>query len=290
MNLDLGHKKYFPIIGEQFMSEAIVIKFGGEIAETPTLLSNLSSSIKELVNQGEKIILVHGGGPAATKLSKTLGIEPKMVGGRRVTCEKTLDVMKMSLAGTINSDILAMLKKHKVIALSASGISFLNAKKRPPKAVSGSNGEIIDFGFVGDITSVDTFALESLINNNIVPVVNPLSCDENGQVLNINADTISVQIAKAIKAKKLVLITEVGGVFKDINDKSSRYSTLTHQEAKKLIADKIVEGGMIPKLEEGFTLFQGDLDVFHICGISKPEELLQEIKMPGSFGTAIFKN
>lgn len=267
----------------------IVIKFGGEVVESPSQLLNLIASLKQLFDSGENLILVHGGGPLATRISKDMNLTPTMVGGRRVTCEKTLEVMKMVLPGIINSNILAILKKHNLPCSPLSGINLVNTTKRPPKKVSGSDDQIIDFGFVGDIHSVDPSLPNILLQNRIIPVISPLSADQDGQILNINADTVAVQIAKATHAKKLILVTSIGGIFQNINDKNSRFTTLTCSQAKEKIKSKVIEGGMIPKLEESFNLFDNNLDSFHIVGVDTPESIINEIINPGSVGTAITK-
>lgn len=271
------------------MTAPIVIKFGGEVVENSIQLENLMASIKSLHNEGKPIILVHGGGPMATRISKEMNLTPQMVGGRRVTCEKTLEVMKMVLPGIISSNILAMLKKNKLPASPVSGINIINASKRPPKKVSGSDGKVVDFGFVGDIQDIQTEPLQVLLQANIIPVVSPLSCDEQGQILNINADTVAVAIAKKIKAQKLILVTSVGGIYQDINDKQSRFKTLTRDQAKEKIAQKVISDGMIPKLEESFKLFDDNFDSFHIVGVDSPDSIAKEIQNPGSCGTAIIQ-
>ena len=267
--------------------QTIVVKFGGEITQSPPLLANLAASIEKIHAGKKNVILVHGGGPVATELGQKLSIAPIMVGGRRVTCEQTLEVMKMTLPGIVNSNVLAVLKKFKLPGVSVSGISIVDAITRPPKVVSGSDGKVIDFGYVGDILDINTTLLSHLLNKHFIPVISPLSCDVNGKILNINADTVASQTAKKIKAYKLVLITEIGGVFEDINDKSSRLKILTADSARQKIAEGIIQGGMIPKIEEGLKLLQGHLSSFHIVGINSSETLLQEINNPGSVGTAI---
>lgn len=264
-----------------------VLKFGGEITENKVQLQNLITSIKILQAEGEKIILVHGGGPSATELSKKLNIESKFVGGRRITDEAMLEVMKMTLPGLANTNVLSMCKKNNLAAVSVSGLSVVEAKKRPPKAVSGSNGEIIDFGFVGDITKINTQLLFDLLEKNYLPVVSPLASDSEGQVLNINADTVAVKIAESVKADRFIFITAVGGVFKNIDDKNSRFKKLTISEAKKEIESGVIQGGMIPKLEEAFSLLSGKLNAFHIVGLNTDKDVSNEIKEPGSVGTAI---
>lgn len=271
------------------MLNPIVIKFGGEVTQSQTQLSNLCDSVKKLHEQGEKVILVHGGGPIASELSKRMGIEPNMVGGRRVTCSDTLQIMKMVLPGIVNSNVLNELNKRGLPAASASGIGIVKAHKRPPKVVSGSDGKEIDFGFVGDVDDIDPKLLNTLLESNFIPVLNPLSSNSNGMLLNINADTIATWVANKVKAKKVVLVTAVGGVFKSIEDPDSRYSTINMEDAKGLIKEGIIQGGMIPKIEEGFKLLEAGMESFHIANTATSETLLQEIQNPGSVGTAIIK-
>lgn len=267
----------------------ILIKFGGEIVEDDKALHNLVISIKKLHELGNSIILVHGGGPLATVLSERLNITPQMVGGRRVTCQNTLEVMKMTLPGIINSNVLAMLKKFKLPGVAVAGISFVHANRRPPKVMSGTDGKVVDFGHVGDIESVDPYYLQLLLDAGLIPVVSPLCSDDEGNILNINADTVATQIAIFIKASQLVLITKVGGVFKDLNDLRTRFQSLSPQEVTDLISKNFIQGGMIPKLEEGMKLLESHMESFHICGVESENTLLNEIQKPGSQGTAIVK-
>jgi acetylglutamate kinase len=267
----------------------VVIKFGGEIVENDEQLGNLVTAIGDLHRDGVKVVLIHGGGPMATKLSQRMGLTPKMIGGRRVTCAETLQVMKMVLPGIANSDILAKFRAHRLPAASVSGITTVKAVKRPPKAVSGSEGQVVDFGFVGDIVEIDPTVIEALLAKNLIPVVGPLSCDDSGQILNINADTVAVQIARTLKASEFVLITEIGGVYQNLKDPDSRLKKLTIAEAKEKIQSKVIEGGMIPKLEESFVLLEEGLKAFHIVGIKSPNDLVDEIRDPGSRGTAVIK-
>lgn len=269
-------------------NELILIKFGGEVADSPTDLEHLSHSLKALIDKGNQVVLVHGGGPQATELSKRLGLEPKMVGGRRVTCRETLEVMKMVLPGVIHCNVLSMLQKFQLPVASVNGITMIEAHRRPPKAVSGSNGEKIDFGFVGDIDEVKTSLIQQLLNLSYLPVVSPIAADKEGQALNINADTVASAIARQLKVTRLVMLTKVGGVFADINDPKSRFKKLSMVEAQQKIKSGVIQGGMIPKLEEGFELLKEQLQGFHIVGANTPTSILEEIEHPGSIGTAIF--
>jgi acetylglutamate kinase len=182
-----------------------------------------------------------------------------------------------------------MCRKNKVNAVAVSGLSIVQTKKRSPKIVSGSNGEVVDFGFVGDIDGIAPQLLFDLVEKNYLPVVSPLACDDQGQVLNINADTVAVQIAKAMQADRFIFITAVGGVFATLEDKNSRFKKLTIGESREQIANGVIQGGMIPKLEEAFELLNGKLTIFHIVGLGTDQDVVNEIKNPGSVGTAIIK-
>jgi acetylglutamate kinase len=270
------------------MKNIVVIKFGGEIVEDKNQLENLASSVSMLCNSNFSPVLIHGGGPMATRLSEKLQIVPRMVGGRRVTCDDTLEVMKKVLPGIINTNILAILKSKQLNATSVSGVSIVECHKRAPKIITGSNGETIDFGHVGDVDSISTHLLELLIEKNYIPVISPLSADSNGFVLNINADTIAAEVAISLQAKHILMITAIGGVYLDINKKETLLHKLPVIEAKRLIKDNIITGGMIPKLEEGFKLIDSGIKHYHIVNTDDKKNIFEEIKNPGSIGTCIY--
>jgi acetylglutamate kinase len=229
---------------------------------------------------------VHGGGPKANALLERLKITPIKVGGRRVTDQETLEVMKMILPGICNSDILAGLKKRNIPASAVSAISIIEAHKRPPKQVSGADS-VVDFGFVGDVDKCNSSLLEALLEKNFLPVISPLSVSRDGTILNINADTIASHVALATRAQALILITKIGGVFANIDDPQSRISQLTVNQAKEKIKGGVIVGGMIPKIEECFKLLEGPLKRVHIVGVNNPTMLQDEMSVPGSKGTTI---
>ena len=265
----------------------IVIKIGGEIVESPELLQNLSKSLIQLREHQIPVVLVHGGGPLATQLSDRLGLPTQMVGGRRITSAEVLEVMKMSLAGVMNSDVLAALRRHKVPVAAVNGVTCVVSQRRPPKKVSGAN-EPIDFGFVGDVVQVETSLIEALLEHQFIPVLCPLTADEQGQIYNTNADTVAVRVALALKAKSLALITQIGGVFRNVKDPATRLTRLSVSQASELIASGQITGGMIPKLEDGFQCLKSHLKYFHIVGLTDSNTLAQELQHPGSCGTVIY--
>lgn len=262
------------------MTAPILIKFGGEVVENTAELHNLLSSVKSLHQQGESLILVHGGGPGATKLSQRLGIATNMQAGRRVTCPETLEVMKMTLPGVISSNILAAMQAQGIPGVAANAISFIRATRRPIR-------QQIDYGLVGDISQVDPTLLQLFLDHHLVPVVSSLCADGEGNILNVNADTVAAHLAKAFGVKTLVMATSVGGVYLDLKDPTSKLASLSIQQARELIKSGAIHSGMIPKIEEGLALLGQQLSSYHIVGVAHADDLLAEIQQPGSRGTVI---
>jgi acetylglutamate kinase len=261
----------------------VVVKLGGDVLAGPALA--LVAGELARARAGRRLVVVHGGGPQATDLSKRLGLEPKLVGGRRVTDEPTLDVMKMVVAGKLNVDLTAALRAAGVPAVGLAGTSgVIRARKRPPRVVSGGGDAPVDFGFVGDVDGFDVPLLELLESAGHVPVVACLAGDEAGGALNINADVVASQLAAALKADALVACTAVGGVRRDKDDPASRLARLTVAEGRAAIAAGTVQGGMIPKLEEAFAPLEAGVAAVHIVG---PGEIARSLEAPGSVGTLL---
>jgi acetylglutamate kinase len=262
----------------------VVLKLGGDVLAGPALAVVAGQCAKARA-AGARLVIVHGGGPQATELSRRLGLEPRIVGGRRVTDEATLDVMKMVVAGKLNVDLTAALRAAGVDAVGFSGTSgVIRASKRPPRVVSGGGDAPVDFGFVGDVEGFDVELLDLLEAAGRVAVVACLGADAAGGALNINADVVASQLAAALKADALVACTAVGGVRRDKDDASSRLARLTVAEARAAIADGTVQGGMIPKLEEAFAPLEAGVAAVHIVG---PGEIARSLEDPGSVGTLL---
>ena len=266
----------------------IAVKLGGELLQPASRAEAraIAGDVSRLVARGERVVVVHGGGPQATELSKRLGIEPNMVAGRRITDEATLEVMKMAVAGRVNVDLCALLLASGVRAV---GLSIaIRAHKRPPRVVAGGGPEPIDFGHVGDVIGFDLELISSLGEQGRVPVLACLGLDpESGAVFNINADVVATQLAAALSADKLLLITATPGVLGDIKDQSTRIPKLSKEEGKRAIADGRVGGGMIPKLEEAFAALDAGVREIHILGKLTPGDLLRAVDTPGEVGTVL---
>ena len=228
------------------MEKLTLIKVGGKIVEETATLQQLLQDFSKI--EGKKV-LVHGGGRSATKVAAQLGIESQMIDGRRVTDAETLKVVTMVYGGLVNKNIVAGLQAVGINALGLTGadMNYMLADKRPVKTV--------DYGFVGDVKAVDGAKLDVLLSQNIVPVLAPLTHDGKGNLLNTNADTIAGEAAKAL-AKfydvTLMFCFEKKGVLRDENDDESVISNITPAEFEQYVTQKIIQGGMIPKLENAF--------------------------------------
>ncbi|MDC0710526.1 acetylglutamate kinase [Stigmatella sp. ncwal1] len=275
-----------------FKGRWFVVKIGGELAsDRPKLAGSVGAAVRAFLDAGVRVAVIHGGGPQATELTNKLGLTPRMVAGRRVTDEATLEVVKMTLAGQVSVDVAAAFRLAGVPALCTTGVSagLIDARKRPAKVITGAGPEPIDLGLVGDVTDVNTALFERLSEAGLVPVLGSLSGDAQGQVFNINADTVATRVAAKLRAAKLFLVSNVPGVLADKNDPSTRIPTLTPAEAQEKIASGVIQGGMIPKVEESLSMLEEGIEAIHIVGISPAHALLGEAQGAGSFGTAFLR-
>lgn len=266
-----------------------VVKIGGELAaDQPKLAATVGHAVSAFLEAGVKVAVVHGGGPQATELQKKLGIEVRQVGGRRVTDAATLEVMKMSLAGVVSSDVASAFRLAGVPVICTTGVSsgLVDAVKRPPMVVSGGPAEPVDFGLVGDITTVNVTLLEKLSAAGVVPVIGSLAGSADGKVYNVNADTVATRVASKLSAARLFLVSNVPGVLRDKNDPKTRIAKLTPAEARAQIAAGVIQGGMIPKVEESLAMLEEGIDAIHIVGLDPADSILREAREPGSAGTA----
>lgn len=228
------------------MEKITVIKVGGKIVEETDSLDQLLVDFKKI--EGHKV-LVHGGGRSATKLAEQLGIESKMVDGRRITDAETLKVVTMVYGGLVNKNIVAKLQSLDINALGMTGVdmNLIRSEKRPVKD--------IDYGYVGDVKEVNADILQSLISQGIVPVVAPLTHDKKGNIFNTNADTVASAVAQALAKYfevSLVFCFEKKGVLLDENDDDSVIPHINKPYFQELVEEKVVQGGMIPKLDNAF--------------------------------------
>ncbi|KPJ87304.1 MAG: hypothetical protein AMS17_08850 [Spirochaetes bacterium DG_61] len=279
----------------KYKNQLFVIKLGGELVQGAEVLDDIAQDISLLHQIGIKVILVHGGGPQATELSEKLGISPKIIEGRRVTDEAVLEVAKMVFAGKINHEILTMLKKYGAKSVGLSGIDgdIIVAKRRAPvELVDEKTGKKnnIDFGHVGDIVSINTELPEVLLSHQYIPVIASLADDSEGNILNINADTVASHIAGAMRAYKYITMTNVGGILRDINDPDSRISYISQNEALTLIREGVIQGGMIPKIRECIWAVENNVRRVHILNGFEKNSLLLEVFTKRGNGTMILSD
>lgn len=270
------------------MALTAVIKLGGEVIASPAL-ATVTTDVGALVADGWRVAIVHGGGPQANALSTRLGLEVRQVGGRRITDAATLDVIKMVVAGQLNVDLCAALAAAGLSPVGLHGASgrMIRASKRPPRVVSGGGPDPIDFGYVGDVTGYNLPLLELLFRDGYTPVLACLGADDAGGVFNINADIVGNQLAGHLRADHMLLVTDVPGVLRDLDDPSSRLPLLTVAEARDAIAGGVVTGGMIPKIEEAIAVLGEGAKAIHIVGQLSPGDLARAVREPGAVGTTL---
>ena len=274
-----------------FAGRWFVVKVGGELAADRTRLAgSVGTAVGEFLSAGIRVCIVHGGGPQATELGRRLGLEPTIVGGRRVTDPETLEVMKMALAGLVSVDVAAAMRLAEVPALCTTGVSagLVDAVRRPPKVITGAGPDPVDLGLVGDIVSVDTAALEKLASVGFVPVLGSLGRLGRERLQHQRRYRRGPRRGQA-PAAKLFLVSNVPGVLRDKNDASTRMPMLTAAEAREQMASGVISGGMIPKVEESLAMLEEGIEAVHIVGIDPPTSILEEAREPGSMGTAFVR-
>ncbi|RME73179.1 MAG: acetylglutamate kinase [Planctomycetota bacterium] len=273
-----------------FRDKLFVVKIGGELLREHDQLDAIAGDLTLAHMVGIQLIVVHGGGPQANELSTSLGFEPKLVGGRRVTDERALEVAKMVFAGKINTELLSALGKHGGRAVGLSGVDagLIRAHRRPVTRVV-ENGEVreVDFGFVGDIDAVDPDVLDKLTGMGFIPVVSSLAADDDGTILNVNADTIAAEIAAGMRAEKLIVMTSVPGVYKAFGKSEEVYSVLDVRQARALIEDGTAARGMRPKLEACARAVERGVAKAHIINGLTRHSLLMEIFTNQGIGTML---
>src|SRR5918994_4203443 len=246
---------------QRFKGQTFVIKLSGKATEQPDNLSSLAEELALLHQVGIRLCVVHGGGKQLTELAAQMGVAQTIINGRRVTDDATLEMAKMIFAGKINTDILAALRQRGIEAVGLSGVdgNIVHAERRPPKEILNRETGVrdkVDFGHVGDVVQINTRLLTVLLDHGYLPVISSLGADAEGTVFNINADTIAAEIAIQLQAEKLILLSDVDGIYLKAGDASTKLSRLTAAETDELISSGAATGGMIPKLQNIATLLR----------------------------------
>lgn len=265
---------------QKFNRRIIVVKYGGSAMSNEELQKNVIKDVTLLKLVGFKPIIVHGGGKEISRWVSKVGKEAKFVNGLRVTDEETMEIAEMVL-NKVNKSLVTMVQELGVKAVGISGKDggLLKVDKKY------SDGQ--DIGFVGDIKEVNAKILYDMLENDFLPIIAPIGLDDNFQTYNINADDAACAIAKAVGAEKLAFLTDIEGLYKDINDKSSFISRLSASQAEKLIADGFIGGGMLPKLTNCTSAIKNGVNRVHILDGRIPHCLLLEIFTNNGVGTAI---
>mgnify|MGYP001119293268 FL=1 len=286
IELDLLNKAHIlvealPYI-RKFYGKTFVIKYGGAAQQESQLKNSFAQDIVLLNFIGIKTIVVHGGGPKITEFMKKFGKEPSFVHGHRVTDKETMEIVEMVLGGIINKEIVQLINSHggKAIGLTGKDGNLLKARKKYIKI----NEEEIDIGFVGEIEEVAAEILKNLLNDSFIPIIAPIGFDKHGSTYNINADTVASSISVAIGAEKLIILTDVKGI---MDAQGNHIPTLKMDESLKLIEEKIISGGMIPKVYACLNALSGGVKKSHIIEGRIPHSLLLEIFTKKGVGTEL---
>ncbi|ADB58318.1 acetylglutamate kinase [Archaeoglobus profundus] len=272
----------------EFYGSYMVIKIGGHAMVSDAVLESVVKDVLLLYYVGIKPIVVHGGGPEISEKMQKFGIKPKFIDGLRVTDEETMEIVEMVLDGKINSKIVSMFIKNggKAVGISGKDGLLIVAKKKLIKRKRGDLEEIIDLGFVGETEYVNPDILKILIDHGFIPVVSPVASDLAGNIYNINADIVAGHIASALKAKKLIILTDVPGILKDPKDKSSLISRIKAKDLEKMLESGVFSGGMLPKVEAVLMALKNGVERAHIIE-GREHSILLELFTREGIGTMV---
>ena len=277
---------------QEFYGKTIVIKYGGNAMINEELKHKVMEDVSLLKYVGMRPVIVHGGGPDITQFLKKVGKQSAFVSGLRVTDEETVEIAEMVLDGKVNSDIVNMLNCRgvKAVGLSGKDAGLIKASKKLATVYDEAGKQAnVDIGYVGQVAAIDTSILNTLLDNGYIPVIAPIGVGDDGESYNINADYVAAEIAGALKAEKLLLLTDTEGVYKDFEDKDTFISTLTVAEAKKYIKTGIISGGMIPKIEACLKSIESGTNKVHIIDGRQPHSIILELLTSSGIGTQVIK-
>ena len=274
---------------QQFYGKTVVVKYGGNAMVNDALKEKVMQDVALMKYTGINVVIVHGGGPEITGFLKKLGKQTEFVSGLRVTDEETVEIAEMVLDGKINSEIVTLLNRRGVRAVGLSGkdADLIRAEKKLATVYEQGEKTKVDIGYVGKAKKINSRILEDLIAGGYVPVIAPIGVGEDGESYNINADYVAADIAGALKAEKLLLLTDTEGVYKNFGDKSSFISTLTADEAREFIKTGVIAGGMIPKVEACLRALQNGAGKAHIIDGRLPHSIILELFTASGIGTQV---
>lgn len=282
MNTNIDNESKAHIIAEalphiqKYRKKTIVVKYGGNAMINDELKEAVMRDLVLLTTVGIKVVLVHGGGPAINKTLDKIGVEIKFVDGLRVTDKETVDVVQMVLAGKVNKDLVCQIGNLGGHAIGLSGMDGNMIKCKPLDS---------EHGFVGEITETNMEVINEVLANNFIPVISTIGYDEHGNCYNINADTVAAQIAGDLKAEALISMTDIVGLLRDVNDDSSKIQKVFISDIPALIADGIIKGGMIPKIDSMTQAIRNGCTKAFIIDGRVPHSILMELLTDEGMGT-----
>ena len=270
---------------QEFRDAVVVIKFGGSAMEDPVHVDSVLADITFMSCVGMRPVIVHGGGKAISRGMRREGIESRFLHGLRVTCERTIRVVEDVIRGEVNPRIVDSLMQRGARAQGVDGNDVFRVQRKT--GVDEQTGETLDWGFVGEPQDVDAGRVEALIEAGVVPVITPLGRGADGNVHNVNADTAAGAMARALRARKLVFLSDVPGLLRDPDDPGSLIATLRVSEVEYLVANAVISGGMLPKVSSGVDALRAGVGKVHMVDGRMPHSLLLEIFTEQGVGTEI---
>ncbi len=272
-----------------YKGKIFVVKAGGAVFGDAAQTRSLIEQIAILHSLGVRVVMVHGGGPQLTEVTEAMGVPTRMIAGRRVTDEKAIDATSMVLNGLINTRILSICRDQGIDAVGLSGVDagLVIAHRRPPVKLKPTDTETVDYGFVGDIDRIDTTVIRKHLDNGLMPVISPLSADERGQLLNINADTVAAAIGAALEAEKLILCTGAPGILDNVADSGSVVSYIDLAALKRMRDEGKIVNGMLPKAKAIEDAIRGGVRRVHVISYAAPDGILTEVFTNEGTGTLI---
>ena len=271
-----------------FAGKTFVIKYGGAAQTRADLKDSFAKDVVMLNYIGIRTVIVHGGGPRISATMEKMGKKPEFIQGQRVTDQETMDIVEMVLGGLINKEIVSLISRNggKAVGLSGKDGNLINARKKAIRKATPETGvsEIIDLGLVGEVTSISPGIIEGLDREGFIPVIAPIGVGPSGETLNINADFVAAAIAAALKAEKLILLTDVPGL---LDKKGNILSTLKKSQIPRLVKDGTISGGMLPKVQSCINVLESGVSKTHIIDGRVPHCLLLEIFTKEGIGTEI---
>ncbi len=270
---------------QEFRGHTFVIKYGGAAMEDEHIVEKFLRDVVFLEAVGINPVLVHGGGKAITAKMREAGLKARFVNGLRVTDDQAIRIVEETLDHAINPSIVRTIQDYGGRAAGFSGKSVFQARRLPPQ--TSETGEVVDIGFVGEAAQMNATAIKAAIHSEIVPVISPIGATEDGTVLNINADIAAAALAAELQATKLIFVSDVPGIMRDQNDKTSLIPSLTAGQVEKLIKQKVIEGGMIPKVQSAAAALKRGVQKTHLIGGQIQHCLLLEIFTNAGIGSEI---